>query len=152
MSNLTSWCWKIGQGHQSSNLTKTQNLTKTPFRYINGISLGLMQVIFGIMFTSKNCKFSCWNQPLWPRKIGQGHPASNLTKTLLRYIHGISLGPIRLIFVELSCLHAKTRIVCIRPKGRTQCIFPRSQHIPVCIYIDQKCIYIKLYSASSRYE
>ena len=25
--------------------------------------------------------------------IGQGHPSSNLTKTLLRYIHGISLGP-----------------------------------------------------------
>ena len=32
------------------------------------------------------------------------------------------------------------------PKGRTRCIFPRS----VCIYIDQ--IYIKLYSASSRFE
>ena len=40
-------------------------------------------------------------------KIGQGHPSSNLTKTLLRYIHGISLGPMRLIFVELSCLQAK---------------------------------------------
>ena len=26
-----------------------------------------------------------------------------------------------------------TRIVCIRPKGRTQCIFPRSQH--TCLYI-----------------
>ena len=40
-------------------------------------------------------------------KIGQGHPYSNLTKTLFRYIHGISLGPMRLIFVELSCLQAK---------------------------------------------
>ena len=27
-----------------------------------------------------------------------------------------------------------TRIVCIRPKGRTQCIFPRS-HIAVCMYL-----------------
>ena len=40
-------------------------------------------------------------------KIGEGHPPSNLTKTLLRYIHGISLDPMRLIFVELSCLQAK---------------------------------------------
>ena len=40
-------------------------------------------------------------------KIGQGHPSSNLTKTLLRYIHGISFGSMRLIFVELSCLQAK---------------------------------------------
>ena len=40
-------------------------------------------------------------------KIGEGHPSSNLTKTLLRYIHGISLDPMRLIFVELSCLQAK---------------------------------------------
>ena len=31
-----------------------------------------------ILFTSKNCKFSCWNRPQWPRKIGQGHPSSNL--------------------------------------------------------------------------
>ena len=28
-------------------------------------------------------------------KIGQGHPSSNLTKTLLRYIHGISFGSMR---------------------------------------------------------
>ena len=48
-------------------------------------------------------------------KIGQGHPSSNLTKTLLRYIHGISLGPMRLIFVELSCLQAK----CWRTDRRT---------------------------------
>ena len=27
-----------------------------------------------------------------------------------------------------------TRIVCIRPKGRTQGIFPRSQHS--CLYVD----------------
>ena len=36
-----------------------------------------------------------------------------------------------------------TRIVCIRPKGRTQCIFPRSQHscLYVYIYIDTKFSY-----------
>ena len=44
-----------------------------------------------------------------------GHPSSNLTKTLLRYIHGISFGSMRLIFVELSCLQAK----CWRTDGRT---------------------------------
>ena len=48
-------------------------------------------------------------------KIGQGHPSSNLTKTLLRYIHGISFGSMRLIFVELSCLQAK----CWRTDGQT---------------------------------
>ena len=37
----------------------------------------------------------------------EGHPSSKLTNTLLEYIHGISLGPMRLIFVELSCLQAK---------------------------------------------
>ena len=31
-----------------------------------------------------------------------------------------------------------TRIVYIRPKGRTQCIFPRSQHSCLYVYIDQK--------------
>ena len=33
-----------------------------------------------------------------------------------------------------------TRILCIRPKGGTQCIFPRSQHscLYVYIYIDQE--------------
>ena len=60
-----------------------------------------------IVFTNKICKFSCWNRLLWFQKIGQGHPSSNLTKTLLRYIHVISLDPMRLIFVELSCLQAK---------------------------------------------
>ena len=29
------------------------------------------------------------------------------TKTLIRYVHGISLGPMRQIFVESSCLQAK---------------------------------------------
>ena len=42
-----------------------------------------------------------------PQKIGQVHLSSNLTKTLPRYLHGISLGPMQLIFVELSCLQAK---------------------------------------------
>ena len=55
------------------------------------------------VFARKNSKFTCWNRPPWPRKIDHGHPSSNLTKTLLRCIHGISLGPMRLIFVELSC-------------------------------------------------
>ena len=32
------------------------------------------------------------------------------------------------------CKH-RTRIVCIRPKGRTQCIFPRSQHSCLYVYI-----------------
>ena len=50
-----------------------------------------------IVFTSENCK-----------RIGQGHPSSNLTKTVLRYIHCISLGPMRLIVVELSCIKAKS--------------------------------------------
>ena len=58
------------------------------------------------MFTSDNCKFACWNRSPWPREIGQGHPSSNLTKTLLSYIYDISLGPIRLIFIKLSCLQA----------------------------------------------
>ena len=37
----------------------------------------------------------------------------------------------------------RTRIVCIRPKGRTQCIFPRSKHscLYVYIYIDTKFSY-----------
>ena len=67
-----------------------------------------------IVFTSENCLFSCWNRP-WPRKIGHGHPSSNLTKTLLGYINAMSLDPMRLIFVELSCLQAK----CWRTDGQT---------------------------------
>ena len=63
-----------------------------------------------IVFTSE-----IFYQPPWPRKIGQGHPSSNLTKTLLRYIHGISLGPMWLKFVELLCLQAK----CWRTDRRT---------------------------------
>ena len=38
-----------------------------------------------ILLTSENCKFSCWNRLPWPRKIGQSHPSSNLTKTLMRH-------------------------------------------------------------------
>ena len=59
------------------------------------------------MFTTENYKFSCFKLTPVTSKIGQGHPSSNLTKTLLKYIHGISLGPMRLIFVELSYLQAK---------------------------------------------
>ena len=40
-----------------------------------------------------------------------------------------------------------TRIVCIRPKGRTQCIFPRSQHSCRYIYILTKSEFV---SSSSR--
>ena len=46
--------------------------------------------------------------------------------------------------LEYVCLYIKTRIVCIRPKGRTQCIiFPRSQHscLYVYNYIDTKFSY-----------
>ena len=42
------------------------------------------------------------------------------------------------LFVAFGALHntqSKTRIVCIRPKGRTQCIFPRSQHSCLYVYI-----------------
>ena len=39
------------------------------------------------------------------REIKIGHPSLKLTKTFLRYIHGISLGPMRQIFVEFSCLN-----------------------------------------------
>ena len=54
-----------------------------------------------IEFISENGKFSC------SRKIGQGSPSSYLTKTLLIYIHGISVGPMLLIFVEIPCLKAQ---------------------------------------------
>ena len=103
MLKSTPWPRKIGQGHPSSNLTKPL------VRYIHGIKLVPMRLIFVELscLQAKKCKFSCWNRPPWPRKISQGHPSSNLTKTLVRYIHGISLVPMRLIFVELSCLQAK---------------------------------------------
>ena len=44
---------------------------------------------------------------------------------------------------DRELIHKETRIVCIRPKGRTQCIFPRSQHscLYVYIYIDTKFSY-----------
>ena len=58
-----------------------------------------------IVFTSENCKYSCLNRPPMTSKIGQGHPSSNITRTFLRYIHGMSLDPMRLIFVELLCLY-----------------------------------------------
>ena len=101
MFKLTPVTSKIGQGHPSSNLTKTL------LKYIHGISLGPMRLLFvelsclqaEIMFMFKLTPMAS--------KIGQGHPSSNLTKTLLKYIHGISLGPMRLLFVELSCLQAE---------------------------------------------
>ena len=37
----------------------------------------------------------------------------------------------------------KTRIVCIRPKGRTQCIFPRSQHSCLYVYISHGSIVLQ---------
>ena len=59
------------------------------------------------MFTSEKLQIFMFKLTPVTSKIGQGHPSSNLTKTLLRYIHGISLGPMRLLFDELSCLQAK---------------------------------------------
>ena len=93
---------KIGQGHPYSNLTKTL------LRYIHGISLGPMRLIF-VELSCLQAKLQIFMFKLTPMtsKIGQGHPSSNLTKTLLRYIHGISLGPMQLLFVESSCLQAK---------------------------------------------
>ena len=103
MFKLTPVTSKIGQGHPSSNLTKTL------LRYIHGISLGPMRLIFVKISCLQAKIVQIFMFKLTPvtSKIGQGHPSSNLTKTLLRYIHGISLGPMRLIFVELSCLQAK---------------------------------------------
>ena len=60
-----------------------------------------------IVFSSEKLQIFMFKLTPVTSKIGQGHPSSNLTKTLFRYIHGISLGPMRLIFVELSCLQAK---------------------------------------------
>ena len=54
------------------------------------------------MFTSEKLQIFMFKLTPVTSKIGQGHPSSNLTKTLLKYIHGISLSPMRLIFVELS--------------------------------------------------
>ena len=73
-----------------------------------GISLGPMRLIF-VELSCLQAKIENCHVKLTPvtSKIGQGHPSSNLTKTLLRYIHGISFGSMRLIFVELSCLQAK---------------------------------------------
>ena len=42
----------------------------------------------------------------------------------------------------LRPISIRTRIVCIRPKGRTQCIFPRSQHTCLYIYILTKSEFI----------
>ena len=42
--------------------------------------------------------------------------------------------------------------MCIRPNWGEHNVYSLVPNIPVCIYIDQKWIYIKLYSASSRFE
>ena len=57
-------------------------------------------------------------------------------------------------FTISNTISIQTRIVCIRPKGRTQCIFPRCQHscLYIYIYIYIYWIYIKLRLASSRFE
>ena len=64
-----------------------------------------------LIFVDLSClqaKIDNFNVKIDPMtSIAQGHPSSNLTEMLLRYIHGISLGPMRLISVELSCLQAK---------------------------------------------
>ena len=99
---LMSWPWKIGQGHTYLNLTKTL------LRYIHGISLGPMRLIF-VELSCGQAKITNFHVEIDPHdleKLGQGHISSILTKTLPRYIHGINLGPMQLIFVELSCLQA----------------------------------------------
>ena len=123
MFKLTSVTSKIGQGHPSSNLTKTL------LKYIHGISLGPMRLIFLLSYRVYKRKLQIFMFKLTPvtSKIGQGHPSSNLTKTLLRYIHGISLGPMRLIFVKLSCLQAK--IANLKNRSRSS-IFELNQDTP----------------------
>ena len=37
--------------------------------------------------------------------------------------------------IDSGSIQLITRIVCIRPKGRTQCIFPLSQHSCLYVYI-----------------
>ena len=73
---------------------------------IHGINLGPMRLIF-VELSCLQAKIFMLKSTPWPRKIGQSHPYLYLTKTLLGYIHGISLAPMWLIFVELSCLQAK---------------------------------------------
>ena len=50
------------------------------------------------------------------------------------------LNGIKNAFYSLPWNYYLTRIVCIRPKGRTQCIFPRSQHS--CLYVLTKSEFI----------
>ena len=101
MFKLTPVTSKIGQGHPSSNLTKTL------LKYIHAISLGPMRLLFVELSCLQAEIIFMFKLTPVTSKIGQGHPSSNLTKTLLKYIHGISLGPMRLLFVELSCLQAE---------------------------------------------
>ena len=73
----------------------SSNLTKKLPRYICGISLNPMLLIF-VELSCLQAKIANFHVEINPHdleKIGHGHPFSNLTKTLLRYIHGISLGP-----------------------------------------------------------
>ena len=103
MFKLTLVTSKIGHGHPSSNLTKTL------LRYIHG-KVWAQCDYYLMSYRVYKRKLQIFMFKLTPvtSKIGQGHPSSNLTKTLLKYIHGISLGPMRLLlFDELSCLQAK---------------------------------------------
>ena len=74
-----------------------------------------INICWVILFTSENCKFPCWNQP----QISQGYPSLNLTKTLLEYIHGISLDLMRLIFVNLLSLQPKMSIFMLKSTPMT---------------------------------
>ena len=103
MFKLTPVTSKIGQGHPYFEPNQDTLEIHTWYKF----GPNAIIIWWVIVFTSKNYKFACLNWPPVTSKIGQGHPSSNLTKTLLKYIHGISLGPMRLIFVELSCLQAK---------------------------------------------
>ena len=108
--NTTNICWVIVLTSEIFMLKSTpmaSYLTKTLLWYIHGISLGPMRLIFVELscLQAKIVNIHVKIDPPWPRKIGKVLPSSNLTKTLLRYIHG--MGPMRLIFVELSCLQMK---------------------------------------------
>ena len=56
-----------------------------------------------------------------------------------------------LFIVAIMKSHTKLELCAFALKGEHN-VYSLIPNIPVCIYIDQKWIYIKLYSASSRFE
>ena len=140
----------IGQGHPFSNITMTL------LRYIHVISLGSMRLIFIELYRVYKQKLQIFmlKSTPWPRKTSQGHPSLNLTKTLIEYIHGISLDPMQIIFVKLSSLQAKmanfhVEIDPMTSKNRSRSsIFELNQDTPIhCISLDpMRLIFVKLSS------